>query len=62
MALFRRPRDDGGDADWVPTDDAVDFPLSARQEQIRKNAETRKVMEKLWEQIQERLRNPWRQD
>jgi hypothetical protein len=61
VALFRRPRDDGGDADWVPTDDAVDFPLSARQERIRKNRETYRQMEKLWLTIQERLRNPWKQ-
>ena len=61
MALFRRPRDDGEDADWVPQDDAVDYCLSERQRQIHKNAETRKAMARLWEQIQERWRHPWRQ-
>ena len=61
MALFRRPKDDGSDADWVPTDDACDFSLSERQRQIHKVAETRRLMAKLWAQIEERWRNPWRQ-
>jgi hypothetical protein len=61
MALFRRPKDDGEDADWLPADDAVDFSLSERQRQIHKNRETYRLMAKLYAQIQERWRHPWRQ-
>jgi hypothetical protein len=61
VALFRFPKDNG-DAEWVPTDDAADFCLTERQKQIRKIAETRKHMEKLWAQIEERWRHPWRQE
>jgi hypothetical protein len=61
VALFRRPKDDGGDAEWVPTDDMADFACSERQRLIRKNKDTVKRMEKLWAEIQERWRNPWRQ-
>jgi hypothetical protein len=61
MSIFRRPRDGDDEEQWVPTDDMADFCLSERQRQIRKVAETRKVMEKLWAQIQDNLRHPWRQ-
>jgi hypothetical protein len=61
MALFRRSKDEN-ESEWVPTDDAADFALTERQKQIRRIAETRKHMEKLWAQIEERLRNPWRQE
>jgi hypothetical protein len=62
VAFFRRPKDDGDGHEWVPTDDAADFCLTERQKQIRKIAETRKQMEKLWAQIEERWRHPWRQE
>jgi len=62
VALFRRPKDDGDDAPWVPADDAHDYALSERQKQIHRAAETRKHMERLWAVIQERWRNPWRQE
>jgi hypothetical protein len=61
MALFRRPKDNGDDAEWVPSDDMGDFHVSKRQQQIHRAAETRRHMVKLWAQIEERWRNPWRQ-
>lgn len=62
MYPFRRPRDEPDDDRNLPIDDSADFCLTTRQQQIRKNAETRKQMERLWAQIQERWRNPWKQD
>jgi hypothetical protein len=61
--LFRRPKGDEGDDEGprLPADDAGDFCLSEAQRRIRKNAETRKMMEKLWAQIEERWRDPWKQ-
>jgi hypothetical protein len=61
VALFRRPKDEN-ESEWVPTDDAADFSLTERQKQIRRIAENRKHVEKLWAQIEERWRHPWRQE
>jgi hypothetical protein len=57
----------GGDEDEEdegprrPADDATDFRVSELQRISREQRDTYRKMEKLWNEIQERLRNPWRQ-
>jgi hypothetical protein len=65
---FQRKRDEDGDEPQVPADDAGDFGVSEAQQRrreleriSRENRETYKKMEQVWNEIQERLRNPWRQ-
>jgi hypothetical protein len=60
---FRR-RDEDDDEDEAPrgpADDAVNFRVSELQRISREQRDTYRKMEKLWNEIQERLRNPWRQ-
>jgi hypothetical protein len=57
---FRR-RDEDEDEAGIPADDAGNFGVSELQRISREHRDTYRKMSKLWDEIQERLRNPWRQ-
>jgi hypothetical protein len=60
----RRARDeddDGPPEPQVPADDTGNWGISEIQRINRENRDTYRKMSKLWDEIQERLRDPWKQ-